>query len=111
MWTGIVRATRGRSTAILGIARRAGTARRRGIGRRWRVAVVEAQLRGAQRARIEIIPEGTPHPRWDEISDYSRDLFINADTIVIGGKTAVDFIPYWDTAATQPGGNPSTWVD
>jgi dihydrofolate reductase len=42
---------------------------------------------------------------WDEIRDYSRDLFINADTIVIGGKTAVDFIPYWDTAATQPGGS------
>ncbi len=42
---------------------------------------------------------------WDEIRDYSRDLFDNADTIVIGRKTAVDFIPYWDTAATQPDGS------
>ncbi len=42
---------------------------------------------------------------WDEIRDYSRDLFDNADTIVIGRKTATDFIPYWDTAATQPDGS------
>jgi dihydrofolate reductase len=42
---------------------------------------------------------------WDEIRNYSRDLFDSADTIVIGRKTATDFIPYWDSAATQPGGS------
>jgi hypothetical protein len=42
---------------------------------------------------------------WDEIRDYSRDLFDSADTIVIGRRTAADFIPYWDTAATQPDGS------
>jgi hypothetical protein len=34
------------------------------------VAVAEPGLRGSQVARIEVIPEGVPHPRWDEISDY-----------------------------------------
>lgn len=42
---------------------------------------------------------------WDEIRDYSRDLFDSADTIIIGRRTAADFIPYWDTAATQPDGS------
>jgi len=42
---------------------------------------------------------------WDEIRNYSRDLFDSADTIVIGRKTATDFIPYWDSAATQPDGS------
>ena len=40
---------------------------------------------------------------WSEIEDYSRDLLDSGDTIVIGRKTAVDFIPYWDSAAGKPG--------
>lgn len=41
---------------------------------------------------------------WDEIEGYSRDLLDSADTIVLGRKTAVDFIPYWDSAAAQSEG-------
>jgi dihydrofolate reductase len=41
---------------------------------------------------------------WDEIEGYSRDLLDSADTIILGRKTAVDFIPYWDDAAAQPEG-------
>lgn len=40
---------------------------------------------------------------WDEIRDYSQHLLESADTIVIGRKTAVDFIPHWDAAASKPG--------
>jgi dihydrofolate reductase len=39
---------------------------------------------------------------WDEVRDYSRDLLDSVDTIVIGRKTAVDFIPHWENAATKP---------
>lgn len=39
---------------------------------------------------------------WDEIKAYSRDLLDSGDTIVIGRKTAAEFIPYWDDAATKP---------
>lgn len=28
------------------------------------------ELRGSQTARIEVIPDAEPHPRWDEIADY-----------------------------------------
>ncbi|WP_162918325.1 dihydrofolate reductase family protein [Taklimakanibacter deserti] len=38
---------------------------------------------------------------WSEMEPHSRDLLDGADTIVIGRKTAVDFIPYWDEKATQ----------
>lgn len=31
---------------------------------------MSTHLLGSQTARIEVIPEGTPHPRWDEIADY-----------------------------------------
>jgi dihydrofolate reductase len=40
---------------------------------------------------------------WGEIKGYSRDLLDGCDTIVLGRKTAVDFIPYWDKAAGTPG--------
>jgi dihydrofolate reductase len=40
---------------------------------------------------------------WDQIEPYSRELLDSADTIVIGRKTAVEFIPYWDDAANRPG--------
>jgi dihydrofolate reductase len=39
---------------------------------------------------------------WDEIKTYSRELLDSADTIIIGRKTATEFIPYWDKAATKP---------
>lgn len=38
---------------------------------------------------------------WNEIEPYCRDLLDSADTIVLGRKTAVEFIPYWATAATR----------
>lgn len=42
---------------------------------------------------------------WDEIRDYSLGLLEGAGTIVLGRKTAVEFIPYWDAAAREPGGS------
>jgi len=45
---------------------------------------------------------------WDEIRGYSRDLLDSADTIVLGRKTAVDFIPYWDKAAAR---SDESWHD
>lgn len=39
---------------------------------------------------------------WNEIRAYSRDLLDSSDTIVLGRKTAVEFIPYWDSAAANP---------
>ena len=54
-------------------------------------------------------PEG--HDRntsWDEERDYSRELLETADTIVLGRKTAVDFIPYWDKAADDAA---NSWQD
>lgn len=38
---------------------------------------------------------------WNEMESHSRDLLDSADTIVIGRKTAVEFIPYWDEKATR----------
>lgn len=40
---------------------------------------------------------------WQEFDQYSRDLIDSADTIVIGRKTALGFIPYWDEKANNPG--------
>lgn len=39
---------------------------------------------------------------WNEIKAYSRDLLDSSDTIVLGRKTAAEFIPYWDSAAIEP---------
>ncbi len=39
---------------------------------------------------------------WDEVKDYSCALLDTADTIAIGRKTAIDFIPYWDKLAALP---------
>ena len=45
-------------------------------------------------------PEGgDENTSWDEEREYSRELLNDADTIVLGSKTAADFIPYWDKAA------------
>lgn len=41
----------------------------------------------------------------NDVKDYSRDLLDSADMIVIGRKTAADFIPYWDEAATNADGS------
>jgi dihydrofolate reductase len=38
---------------------------------------------------------------WGELEPYSRSLLDSADTIVIGRKTAVEFIPYWDDKAAK----------
>lgn len=38
---------------------------------------------------------------WGEIEPHSRALLDGADTIVLGRKTAAEFIPYWDEAATR----------
>lgn len=39
---------------------------------------------------------------WDEVRDYSRDLLDSADTILLGSRTAPDFIPAWDKSAGDP---------
>lgn len=36
---------------------------------------------------------------WDEIKGYAVDMINTSDTIVIGRKLAVDFIPHWDKTA------------
>jgi dihydrofolate reductase len=38
---------------------------------------------------------------WREIEPYFRDLLDSTDTIVIGRRTAVEFIPYWDEKAAN----------
>ena len=54
-------------------------------------------------------PEGRDrNTSWDEERDYSRELLESADTIVLGRKTAVDFIPYWDKAAEE---TDNSWQD
>ncbi|HLF34334.1 MAG TPA: dihydrofolate reductase family protein, partial [Cyclobacteriaceae bacterium] len=40
---------------------------------------------------------------WDEIRQYVLDLLDNSDTILIGRKLAVDYIPYWQDTFTKPG--------
>jgi dihydrofolate reductase len=38
----------------------------------------------------------------DEVRDYSLELLRGAETIILGRRTAVDFIPSWDRTAEQP---------
>ena len=40
---------------------------------------------------------------WDEIKNYVLDLLDTSDTIIIGRKLAVDYIPYWQDTLTKPG--------
>jgi len=54
-------------------------------------------------------PEGNDqNTSWDEERGYSRELLESADTILLGRKTAVDFIPYWDKAAEDAD---NSWQD
>jgi len=39
---------------------------------------------------------------WDEIKQYVIELIDTTDTIVIGRKLAVDYIPHWQNVATKP---------
>jgi dihydrofolate reductase len=39
---------------------------------------------------------------WDEIKEYVMDLLDSSDTIVLGRKLAVDYIPYWQDVLTKP---------
>ena len=39
---------------------------------------------------------------WDEIKKYVIDLIDTTDTIIIGRKLAVDYIPYWQDTVTKP---------
>ena len=39
---------------------------------------------------------------WDEIKQYVLDLARSCDTELIGRKLAVDYIPFWNEALTQP---------
>ena len=39
---------------------------------------------------------------WDEIKQYVLGLFDTGDTILIGRKLAVDYIPYWQDTFTKP---------
>ncbi len=41
---------------------------------------------------------------WDEIKDYVLELSDTSDTIVMGRKLAVDYIPYWENAVKKPAG-------
>lgn len=63
---------------------------------------------GRLKLQMQVTVDGFDTPKmdddmsWDEIKDYSCDLLDTADTIVIGRKTAVDFVPYWDKLAATP---------
>jgi dihydrofolate reductase len=39
---------------------------------------------------------------WDEIRSYVLGLLDSADTILIGRKLAVDYVPYWQDVKTKP---------
>lgn len=39
---------------------------------------------------------------WEEIGQYVLDLLDTADTILIGRKLAIDYIPYWEDVNTKP---------
>lgn len=39
---------------------------------------------------------------WDEIKKQVYDLLDSSDTIIIGRKLAVDYIPYWQNTLTNP---------
>jgi len=39
---------------------------------------------------------------WEEIGQYVLNLFDTTDTILIGRKLAVDYIPYWEDVNTNP---------
>jgi len=39
---------------------------------------------------------------WDEIRPHVLGLLDSADTILIGRKLAVDYIPYWEDVNTKP---------
>jgi len=39
---------------------------------------------------------------WDEIKSYVLDLLDTTDTILIGRKLAVDYIPYWQNTSANP---------
>lgn len=38
----------------------------------------------------------------DEVREYSLELLRGAETIILGRRTAIDFIPSWDRTAKQP---------
>lgn len=42
------------------------------------VEIVE-RVRGAQVARIRVVPEGVDHPRWSEVEDFVRQLGVDLD--------------------------------
>lgn len=47
--------------------------------------------------------EGGEHLNWDtEVSQFCIDNLNNVDTILVGGKNADDFIPYWKVVANNP---------
>ena len=47
--------------------------------------------------------EGGEHLNWDtEVSQFCIDNLDNVDTILVGGKNADDFIPYWNDVANDP---------
>jgi dihydrofolate reductase len=39
---------------------------------------------------------------WDEIKQYVLNLLDTSNTIIIGRKLAVDYIPYWQDTFTKP---------
>jgi dihydrofolate reductase len=48
-------------------------------------------------------PEGAnAELSMDEVRDYSLELLKDAETIILGSKTAAEFIPSWDRTAEKP---------
>lgn len=39
---------------------------------------------------------------WEDIGPYVTELLDTSDTILIGRKLAIDYIPYWQQVVTQP---------
>ncbi len=39
---------------------------------------------------------------WEEIRQYVLELFDSSDTILIGRKLAIDYIPFWQDVSTKP---------
>jgi len=63
---------------------------------------------GRLKLQMQVTVDGRDHDggddsSWDEVRDYSARLLEGADTIVLGGKTAAGFIPYWDELAGRAG--------
>lgn len=52
---------------------------------------------------IVSVQKGHTHFKWDEeVRQYSIASAANVDCILLGRKTATDFIPHWKSVAAHP---------